>query len=53
MMRNENKWYWYGEHKGAPNTPNQQRVDFIGISCYSSENLMDWQVQWRKKACCH
>ena len=45
IIKYENKWYWYGEHKGAPNTPNQQRVDFIGISCYSSENLLNWHYE--------
>lgn len=45
MIKYENKWYWYGEHKGAANTPGLQRVDFIGISCYSSENLKDWHYE--------
>ena len=45
IIRYENKWYWYGEHKGAANTPGLQRVDFIGISCYSSENLLDWHYE--------
>ena len=33
-------WYWYGENKGAPNCPGRNRVDIIGISCYSSTDLM-------------
>ena len=45
IIKYENKWYWYGEHKGAPNSPGLQRVDFIGISCYSSENLLDWHYE--------
>lgn len=45
IIKYENKWYWYGEHKGAENTPGLQRVDFIGISCYSSENLLDWHYE--------
>ena len=45
IIKYENKWYWYGEHKGAPNSPGMQRVDFIGISCYSSENLLDWHYE--------
>lgn len=45
IIKCENKWYWYGEHKGGPNSPGLQRVDFIGISCYSSENLLDWHYE--------
>ncbi len=45
IIKYENKWYWYGEHKGAQNCPGLQRVDFIGISCYSSENLLDWHYE--------
>ena len=45
IIKYENKWYWYGEHKGAPNCKNKQRVDFIGISCYSSDNLLDWHYE--------
>ena len=45
IIRHGEKWYWYGEHKGAANCPGQQRVDFIGISCYSSENLLDWHFE--------
>lgn len=45
IIRFQEKWYWYGEHKGVSNCPNQQRVDFIGISCYSSDNLLDWHYE--------
>lgn len=38
-------WYWYGEHKGLDNTPGTRRVDVVGISCYSSPNLVDWTYQ--------
>lgn len=34
-------YYWYGENKDA-NTQNC-RVDFIGFSCYSSRDLLDWK----------
>ena len=42
------KWYWYGEDKGAPNAllPDgsvSRRVDVIGISCYSSDDLHSWR----------
>lgn len=45
IIRHGQKWYWYGEHKGAPNCLGKQRVDFIGISCYSSENLSSWHYE--------
>ena len=45
IIKYKQKWYWYGEHKGAPNCPGKQRVDFIGISCYSSENLSSWHYE--------
>lgn len=42
-------YYWYGENKGADNTKkdgnNLYRVDFIGISCYSSTNLTEWKYE--------
>lgn len=45
ILKFQDRWYWYGEHKGAPNCPGLQRVDFIGISCYSSTNLSDWHYE--------
>ena len=45
IIKYDNKWYWYGEHKGAANCPGLQRVDFIGISCYSSEDLLEWHYE--------
>lgn len=36
------KFFWYGENKGIDNVPGERRVYAIGISCYSSENLVDW-----------
>lgn len=35
-------YYWFGENKGAPNT-HGGRVDVIGISCYSSPDLIHWK----------
>ena len=33
--------YSFGEHKGGPTTDGPlRRVDVIGISCYSSRNLL-------------
>lgn len=45
IMEYDGVYYWYGEHKGRPNTSNQLRVDVIGISCYSSMNLVDWKYE--------
>ena len=47
-------YYWYGENKDAPNSPaspdNEElnapplnRVDVIGVSCYSSRDLLHWK----------
>ncbi|MBM4144002.1 MAG: glycosyl hydrolase family 43 [Lentisphaerae bacterium] len=35
-------YYWYGENKDAPNVPGTQRVEVIGMSCYSSRDLLNW-----------
>ena len=45
ILHYNSKWYWYGENKGIPNTPGRNRVDFVGISCYSSGNLLDWHYE--------
>jgi beta-xylosidase len=37
-------YYWYGENKDGP-TLNNNRVDIIGISCYSSRDLYHWEYQ--------
>ncbi|MDR1099312.1 MAG: glycoside hydrolase family 43 protein [Treponema sp.] len=38
-------WYWYGENKDVDNLPGKNQVPFVGISCYSSSNLRDWQFE--------
>ena len=42
-----NLYYWYGEHKGGPNVPNSkvERVDVIGVSCYTSRDLVNWKYE--------
>ena len=35
-------FYWYGENKNGP-TLEGWRVDVIGISCYSSKDLVHWR----------
>lgn len=43
ILKFEEKYYWYGENKGAPNVEGLTRVDFIGISCYVSGDLIEWE----------
>ncbi|MCU0315717.1 MAG: hypothetical protein MUC92_03900 [Fimbriimonadaceae bacterium] len=51
LLFHQGTFFWYGENKGAPNSaplshPNGwiiDRTDVIGISCYSSKNLVDWK----------
>lgn len=42
------KWYWYGENKDGPTlaeSPVGYRVDVIGVSCYSSNDLVSWHYE--------
>ena len=48
----EGVYYWYGEHKGGETKTTYlvsgaavNRVDFIGISCYSSVDLLNWKYE--------
>lgn len=45
ILEHDGIWYWYGENKGAPNCPGKNRVDVIGISCYSSVDLKNWKYE--------
>lgn len=39
------KYYWYGEDKSGKTSYSSlgtERVDFVGFSCYSSEDLLAW-----------
>ena len=45
ILRYEGVYYWYGEHKGADNCPGTTRVDVIGVSCYSSTDLMNLKYE--------
>lgn len=38
-------WYWYGENKGADNFPGKKQTPFVGVSCYSSRNLLNWHFE--------
>jgi hypothetical protein len=42
----EGMYYWFGENKDGPtycNTRGVHRIDARGVSCYSSQNLVDWK----------
>lgn len=45
MLYHDGTYYWYGENKDGPTKPGgcDARVDAIGISCYSSTDLLNWQ----------
>jgi len=50
VLRHEGVYYWYGESKtGRTYLPDANkswggtRVDFSGVSCYTSTNLHDWK----------
>ncbi len=45
ILEHDGTFYWYGEHKGADNCPNTTRVDVIGVACYTSKNLVDWEYK--------
>ena len=45
ILKHHGLFYWYGENKDAPNCPDRRRVDIIGVSCYSSTNLVDWNYE--------
>ena len=40
LMRDGDVWYWYGEHKTEGKGGNKA---WVGVSCYSSRNLVDWK----------
>lgn len=45
IIEYENIYYWYGENKGRDNCPGTDRVDVIGVSCYSSKDLVNWKYE--------
>jgi len=49
-------YYWYGENKGGPTLPDPLvgfRVDVIGVSCYSSRDLIHWNNEGVVLPACH
>lgn len=48
ILEQEGMYYWYGENKNGPTSiapSGDIRVDFIGISCYSSADCMNWKYE--------
>jgi beta-galactosidase len=50
VMFHEGIYYWFGENKGGENSQTldangyvMDRVDVIGVSCYSSLDLLNWR----------
>lgn len=44
IQRFDGIYYWYGENKDGPNQSGpMQRVDVIGVSCYTSADLITWE----------
>ena len=48
ILYDKGTYYWYGEHKGGATFKNERgvaRVDIIGVSCYSSQDLQNWKYE--------
>lgn len=45
IIEYDGTWYWYGENKDAENCFGRDRVDVIGVSCYSSKDLVNWKYE--------
>lgn len=43
LRATDGTYFWYGENKNASNVPGTERVDIIGISCYASRDLVNWE----------
>lgn len=42
VLHDRGCYYWFGENKDGPTTV-EERVDIVGISCYSSADLREWR----------
>ncbi|MDR2627333.1 MAG: glycoside hydrolase family 43 protein [Dysgonamonadaceae bacterium] len=40
ILYHESKYYWFGEHKGEGSN-----LALVGVTCYSSDNLYDWNCE--------
>ena len=52
IIKHGDTYYWYGENKGGDNKiarfvtgQEVSRVDVIGISCYTSKDLLNWKYE--------
>lgn len=49
VLYDQGTYYWFGEHKGGETKEGAieglYRVDVIGVSCYSSEDLLNWKYE--------
>lgn len=46
ILKVDDTYYWYGEHKGGKTTFRpKSRVDIIGVSVYSSKDLYNWKYE--------
>lgn len=47
VLFHEGTYYWYGENKDGPTKPGGcgARVDVIGVSCYTSTDLVNWKYE--------
>ena len=43
VLHQDGIYYWFGENKDARNSPGTTRVDVVGVSCYSSPDLLNWR----------
>lgn len=44
ILYHDGAYYWYGENKDGPTSPSPvDRTDVIGVSCYSSRDLLNWK----------
>lgn len=46
ILKFKDRYYWYGENKDGPtftDSSGNLRVDFLGFSCYSSWDCMNWK----------
>jgi lysophospholipase L1-like esterase len=47
MLHHRGTYYWFGENKDAPNAVTEKgrlaRIDAVGVSCYSSKDLLRWK----------
>lgn len=45
IIEHKGVYYWYGENKGQNNRLGEKSVDVIGVSCYSSNDLLNWKYE--------